>query len=96
LSVRREGAREVTRTLDFYNLDAIFAEDQAMRRIPMHMADWITKLNAFLTLNERAILDLREKSRMTWPWNAPRANTSNLTDSASGSLTAGAATSTLP
>lgn len=35
----------------------LFAEGQAMRRIPMYMADWITKLNAFLTLNERAILD---------------------------------------
>jgi hypothetical protein len=23
----------------------------------MHMSDWIAKLNAFLTLNERAILD---------------------------------------
>ena len=27
-----------------------------MRRIPMYMADWITKLDAFLTLNERDIL----------------------------------------
>ena len=35
----------------------VFAEGQALRRIPMHMRDWITKLNAFLTLNERAILD---------------------------------------
>ena len=34
----------------------IFAEGQAMRRVPMHMRDWITKLNGFLTLNERAIL----------------------------------------
>jgi hypothetical protein len=34
----------------------IFAEGQAMRRIPMHMRDWITKLNAFLTLNDRNIL----------------------------------------
>ncbi|MFO7970540.1 MAG: RhuM family protein [Desulfobacterales bacterium] len=31
--------------------------DQAMRRIPMHMADWIKKLDAFLTLNEREILN---------------------------------------
>lgn len=35
----------------------IFAEGQAMRRTPMHMRDWIAKLNAFLTLNERAILE---------------------------------------
>jgi hypothetical protein len=35
----------------------VFAEGQAMRRIPMHMSDWIVKLNGFLTLNDRAILD---------------------------------------
>jgi hypothetical protein len=34
----------------------IFAEGQAMRRVPMHMVDWIKKLDAFLTLNERDIL----------------------------------------
>jgi hypothetical protein len=34
----------------------IFAEGQAMRRVAMHMADWITKLDGFLTLNEREIL----------------------------------------
>ena len=34
----------------------IFAEGQAMRRVPMHMVDWIKKLDAFLTLNEREIL----------------------------------------
>jgi hypothetical protein len=35
----------------------IFAEGQAMRRIPMYMKDWITKLNGFLQLNDRNILD---------------------------------------
>jgi hypothetical protein len=35
----------------------LFAEGQAMRRVAMHMGDWIAKLNAFLSLNERAILD---------------------------------------
>jgi hypothetical protein len=35
----------------------IFAEGQAMRRIPMHMADWIKKLDAFLTVNDREILE---------------------------------------
>ncbi len=35
----------------------VFAEGQAMRRIPMHMADWITKLDGFLTLNDRKILE---------------------------------------
>lgn len=34
----------------------IFAQGQAMRRLAMHMADWIKKLDAFLTLNERDIL----------------------------------------
>jgi hypothetical protein len=34
----------------------VFAEGQAMRRVPMHMAEWITKLDGFLTLNERDIL----------------------------------------
>jgi hypothetical protein len=34
----------------------IFAEGQAMRRVPMHMADWIKKLDGFLSLNERDIL----------------------------------------
>ena len=35
----------------------IFAEGQAMRRIPMYMNDWITKLDGFLTINDREILD---------------------------------------
>ena len=35
----------------------VFAEGQAMRRIPMFMADWIKKLNGFLTLNDRDILN---------------------------------------
>ncbi|MCP4697698.1 MAG: virulence RhuM family protein [Gammaproteobacteria bacterium] len=34
----------------------IFAEGQAMRRIPMHMKDWIAKLDAFLNINDRNIL----------------------------------------
>lgn len=34
-----------------------FAEEQAARRIPMKMADWITKLHGFLTLNDREILE---------------------------------------
>ncbi len=35
----------------------VFAEGQAMRRIAMHMKDWIDKLNGFLQLNERNILE---------------------------------------
>ncbi len=34
----------------------VFAEGQAMRRVPMHMSDWIAKLNGFLSLNDRDIL----------------------------------------
>ena len=34
----------------------IFAQGQAMRRVPMHMEDWIEKLKGFLTLNDRHIL----------------------------------------
>lgn len=35
----------------------IYAEGQAMRRIPMHMKDWVDKLDAFLRFNERGILE---------------------------------------
>jgi len=59
LLVRPEGDREVKRQLDYYNLVEqylIFAEGQAMRRTPMHMVDWIKKLDAFLRLNEHDIL----------------------------------------
>jgi hypothetical protein len=34
----------------------VFAQGQAMRRIPMHMVDWAEKLDGFLKLNERDIL----------------------------------------
>ncbi len=34
----------------------IFAQGQAMRRIPMYMKDWIKKLDNFMTLNDRNIL----------------------------------------
>ncbi len=34
----------------------VFAEGQAMRKIPMYMKDWINKLNGFLDLNDRGIL----------------------------------------
>jgi len=35
----------------------IFAEGQAMRRVAMHMNDWIKKLDSFLTINDREILE---------------------------------------
>lgn len=34
----------------------VFAEGQAIRRIPMYMKDWIEKLHGFLNLNDRDIL----------------------------------------
>jgi hypothetical protein len=34
----------------------VFAQGQAMRRIPMYMTDWIEKLHGFLTINDREIL----------------------------------------
>jgi len=35
----------------------VFAEGQAMRRVPMHMSDWISKLHGCLTINDRGILE---------------------------------------
>lgn len=35
----------------------VFAEGQAMRRIPMYMKDWIKKLDGFLSLNDRDVLE---------------------------------------
>lgn len=34
----------------------VFAEGQSRRRVPMRMGDWITKLDGFLTLNDRDVL----------------------------------------
>lgn len=44
---------ELNRVVTMY-LD--FAEDQARRKKPMHMADWVERLDAFLQFNERNIL----------------------------------------
>lgn len=35
----------------------VFAQGQAMQRIPMRMADWVAKLDAFISINNRKILD---------------------------------------
>lgn len=35
----------------------VFAQGQAMRRIPMHMQDWVLKLDGFLQLNDHKILE---------------------------------------
>lgn len=44
---------ELNRIVSMY-LD--YAEDQARRKKPMHMNDWVRKLDAFLRFNEREIL----------------------------------------
>jgi len=69
--VQMEGARQVARNVDFYNLDAIIsvgyrvnsvnayldlAEDRAKRNIPMTMEDWAKRLDTFLEFTERDIL----------------------------------------
>ncbi len=48
-----EEIRELNRIVTMY-LD--YAEDQARRHKPMHMAHWVKKLDAFLQFNERNIL----------------------------------------
>jgi hypothetical protein len=45
--------KELERIVTMY-LD--YAENQAARQIPMRMADWVTKLDAFLTFNEYDVL----------------------------------------
>jgi len=51
--LNEEEIRELNRVVNMY-LD--YAEDQAQRHKPMHMADWVEKLDAFLEFNERNIL----------------------------------------
>ncbi len=48
-----EEIRELNRVVTMY-LD--FAEDRAQRKQPMHMAEWVERLDAFLQFNERNIL----------------------------------------
>lgn len=49
-----EELRELNRIVTMY-LD--YAEEQAKRRRPMYMKDWMEKLDAFLSFNERNILN---------------------------------------
>ncbi len=51
--LKEDEIRELNRVVTMY-LD--YAEDQAHRRRPMHMSDWVAKLDAFLEFNERNIL----------------------------------------
>ena len=53
LLVRNEGNRSVKRNISHYNLDMILAIGM---RNPMRMTDWVTKLDAMLTLSGRQLL----------------------------------------
>jgi hypothetical protein len=48
--------KEITALNRIVTMYLDYAEDQAARQAPMHMADWAKKLDAFLTFNERNIL----------------------------------------
>jgi hypothetical protein len=52
--LNEEELRSLNRIVTMY-LD--YAEDQAQRQRPMHMAEWEEKLNAFLQFNGRDVLD---------------------------------------
>ena len=43
-----------------------FAELQALNKRPMHMSDWIAKLDDFLKLSDRDILTMRVRFRRRW------------------------------
>ncbi len=48
--------REITELNRVVTMYLDYAEDQARRRNPLHMGDWVKKLDGFLTFNERNIL----------------------------------------
>jgi hypothetical protein len=50
-------AQELQALNDLVEQYLVFAAGQARRQIAMHMQDWITKLDGFLTLNDRDILN---------------------------------------
>lgn len=63
LQVRTEGKREVSRQIAHYSLQMILAVGfrgrslMAKNRKPMHMADWIARLDDFLKLGDHPLLD---------------------------------------
>lgn len=61
----------------------VFAEGQAMRRIPMYMKDWIDKLNGFLSLMIGIYWKMRAEYRTRWQNNSSRQNTRSLTENES-------------
>ncbi len=51
--VQNEGARQISRSLDHYNLEMIMAVGCRL----IYMKDWRAKLDTFLRFNERDVLD---------------------------------------
>jgi hypothetical protein len=47
---------ELTRLNNLVEQYPVFAEGQAVHRVPMTMPDWVKKLDGFFTLNDREIL----------------------------------------
>jgi hypothetical protein len=48
--------KEITALNRIVTMYLDYAEDQAANKVPMHMADWISKLDGFLRFNEKNIL----------------------------------------
>ena len=61
-----------------------FAEDQARRKKPMHMAEWVQRLDAFLQFNERNILTHAGVVSTNWPRNMLMRSSSGTTPSVGG------------
>ena len=79
----------------------IFAEGQAERRIAMTMKDWITKLEGFLTLNDRDILlnagkVSAELARTRSLWRVKMAGSRSYFPHLDGSLTTSQSTNLAP
>jgi hypothetical protein len=63
--------KELERIVTMY-LD--YAENQAARQIPMRMADWVSRLDAFLKFNEYDVLTNAGTSRPMSPGGLPKSN----------------------
>lgn len=55
---------ELTDLNEIVNMYLDYAERQARRRIPMMMADWVGKLDAFLEFNDEKVLKEKGKIKM--------------------------------
>ena len=52
-----------------------YAENQAARQVPMRMADWAAKLDAFLKFNEYEVLTTAGLVSAEVPNDSPKSNT---------------------